>query len=1165
MTIATCEKQVQKEVWSVEQTYSKSRALELCKESTKDDLSAEVIVNKYLLCNNENYYETCPSDMWHRLANAISEAEDEENREKYRTHYRQLLEDWKFVPGGRILYGLGNTFSRVTLKNCYVIAIEDDSIEGIFKTAYRMAETYKRGGGCGIDISTLRPKGSPVCNAARHSSGAVSFMELFSQVTGHIGQCGRIGALMICIDVSHPDIEEFIKIKGGDDLELVENANVSVKMSDEFMQAVQNDLDFDLHWGGKVYKTVKAKKLWEDIIYYAWKRAEPGLLFWDQTCNYTPAHQYKMFRCIATNPCLSGDTRILTETGYHKSYKLWADQGFKEYEEIRVHPKYGSQRIVSRHGVTASTSVFRTSESASLYRVTFDNGSFIDATANHKFIVEGKDRMPLSDLNIGDRVPIQRETSFGDFDYPDYAVLAGWVIGDGSLSRAADSQIRALVRVWDEDIENALPRLQESLTTVYNRSNKSTNQNPAYDPVESNDKGFEYRKKTMKSNVLGRLLSEDGLYAGDKHVIPQSIWSGNLVTISAFLRGLFSADGGVQINERKKNASVRLSQSHEQLLIDCQLLLSQLGIDSDFRHRRKPSKQWINDGRGGKRLYNRKAQYELIIARRDNLVRFIEKVGFIQNWKNEVLSAWLSSHKGSNNSAQATSLTIKSIGYVGEEETFCLTEPEFHEMTVSGIRIAQCGEVPLSHGDSCNLGSVNLSKYVIKPFRSPSFDYRSFVSDTKMAVRFLDNIISLEKAPLEFQQRANDQGRRLGLGIMGLADMFLKMNIKFDSDQALTMAGEVFEKFQNASYDASCDLAMERGPFPEFDASKHLSSPFIQGLPTRIQDRISSVGIRNVSINAIAPTGSLSIIAQCSSGIEPVFQVEHIRKTKLGKSREEKEHKIYHKAASEYMEEMGRSELPDFFVEAHNIDPTYRVRLQSLIQGKIDQSISNTVNLPEDTSKERIGYYYMEAWKAGCKGITVYREGSREGILISKNKSGEIDVHQAPKRPKELEADVHVIKPNGKTYTVFVGLLKGRVYEVFALDHKQVGIADGIKGKIVRAIDEQPDSHNVYNFISGPMTISMLNRYEDTDASLITRLLSTSLRHGTPLEFAIDQITKSKVPMHSFARAIARALSKYIKQEEVKGKFKCPKCGSRNVKFEGTCRSCFECGESSCS
>jgi ribonucleoside-diphosphate reductase alpha chain len=934
------------------------------------------------------------------------------------------------------------------------------------------------------------------------------------------------------------------------------------------MQAVNDNKDFDLHWGGNVFKTVKARELWNKLIHYAWKRAEPGLLFWDMICKSVPAHNYDGFKCVTTNPCLTGGMRLLTINGHKTIRELWAEGDFQEYDGEPTIQKHGELKIINSKGIVSATNVYRTSECANIFRVTLKNGIEIDATENHKFILNDGSRKTLAELEIGDELSINQQQVFGNYHYPEYAELAGWVIGDGSLSRNKTGYVCAHITCWNKDIENVLPILREDMLIVYKKSNKSTNQNPEYEGIEKTPKGFNHTEKEICSRLLGRLMEEDGVVPGNKHHVPKSIWNSDKETIAAFLRGFFSADGSVQVNENKKCISIRNCQVNKSILTECQFLLNQFGITSSIFRRREATKKLMNDGKGGMKLYNKKAEHEIIISGRNNCGRFISEIGFIQKWKSLIGLTWIDNHAGSNNSEIKFTSQIKSIEFIGREETYCLTEPENHEITINNIHIAQCGEVSLSDGDSCNLGSMNLGKYVINPFKKAEFDYTSFENDTRLGVRFLDNIISLEKAPLPFQQRANDNGRRLGLGVMGFADMLLKSGIRYDSDQAIALADRVGLSFMRASYSASCDLAEEKGSFPIFDPEIHAKSEYIKRLPDDIKKRINKTGIRNIAVHAIAPTGSLSCIAQCSSAIEPVFMMRHIRKTNLGTAKKVEEHEIFHPVAKAYIEQTGENQLPDYFVSSHQISPDYRIKLQALMNKYIDQSISNTVNLPADTPEEKIAYYYMEAWRQGCKGITVYRDGSREGVLVSaeqKPTPAEITIHSAPKRPLELDANIHVIKPNGKTYTIFIGVLKDRPYEVFALDHKQAGLADGMKGKIIKVNREKPDGDNVYNFESGALLVRQLNRYEGSDVSLITRLISTSLRHGTPLEFLVDQTFKSKDPLASFGRAIARALSLYIKKEDIEGKFKCPKCGGRSIKYEGMCFTCLDCAHSKCS
>jgi len=904
---------------------NRDEAYQACLSEVKNELAAKVITDKYLLCDNDkNYIESKPSQMWRRLAEANAKAEKKSDYNKYVEKFYNALADFKFVPAGRVLYGLGNPYVNVTLKNCYVLAPQEDSLEGIFDLCKNMAVTYKSGGGVGIDISLLRPKGMPVRNAARESTGSVSFMDLFSNITGMIGQKARIGALLISIAVDHPDVFDFITVKGSDNLDKVRFANISLRIKDEFMQAVLDDLDFPLKWGGKIFKTVKARELWNMIVHYAWKRAEPGILFWDNILKESTPDQYEKFKTITTNPCLTGDMKLLTSNGYKTLHELWIMGGCQEYDGEPSIRKYGRLEIINSNGTAQATNVYRTSKSSKIYRIILQDNTYIDATNTHKFILIDESRKTLAELKVGDE----------------------------------------------------LAKLDPNIKSI-----------------------------------------------------------------------------------------------------------------------------------------------------------------------------------------------IKSIKQLNEQETFCLTEPFCNEIVIKGVRVGNCGEATLSYGDSCNLGSMNLGKYVRNSFEDNcNFDYESFDKDVRIAIRFLDNIITLEKCPLEFQQWANDNGRRLGLGVMGLADVFMRMKLRYDSEEAIQLSDKIMSSFMFSSYDESCELAKEKGAFPLFDVKKHLQSEYSKRLPQSIKDKIQKTGMRNIACHAIAPTGSLQCIAQCSGAIEPVFNICYIRKTNLGTAKKVEEHEIWHSTAKEYSDKykVELKNLPKYFVGAHDIDPYFRIKLQSRVGKYVDQAISNTLNLSSDCTEEQISKLYIEAWRNGLKGITIYRDGSREGVLSNKKEDSqdEILVHNAPKRPESLEAIAHVIKPNGKKFTVFVGMLKGRVYEVFALDHTIAGVVDGMSGQIIR--EKGKDNKNIYHFESGAMLIRKLNGHEDNEASLVTRLISTALRHGTPLEFIIDQITKSKVHISSFAKAIARTLAIYVKQEDIKGKFKCSECGSSNVKIEGTCFLCLDCQFSRC-
>ncbi len=309
---------------------------------------------------------------------------------------------------------------------------------------------------------------------------------------------------------------------------------------------------------------------------------------------------------------------------------------------------------------------------------------------------------------------------------------------------------------------------------------------------------------------------------------------------------------------------------------------------------------------------------------------------------------------------------------------------EYNGMEVVGTN--PCSEQPLDKYGACDLGNINLSAFVLGPFTSNgTLDWQNLEKTVRYGVRFLDDVLDYNdpRQPLQQQRDAARNSRRIGIGVTGLADMLIKLGMKYDTDEALMFVDELFDRIKQIAYDESIEIAKEKGSFGKFESAKHLSMPFIQALPQEIKDKISKYGLRNVAILTIPPVGSGSVLAGTSSGIEPVFAFEYTRRSE---SLSQEYFKVYHPLVLDYIKRSGLAEgakLPDYFIPAHKINAEFRVKMQGTIQKHIDSAISSTVNLPSDTTVERVEQIYMQAWKAGCKGITVYREGSREGILIT--------------------------------------------------------------------------------------------------------------------------------------------------------------------------------------
>ena len=743
----------------------------------EDKMSIDTVKKKYFAPWEKSLF-----DMWIRLAWGCAQAEKEENRIEWAVKFFSILADFTFLPGGRINFGLGRTDICVSLSNCYINPIKEDSLLGIYQCLVEEALTYKTGGGCGHDLSVLRPYGKSINGTGGESCGPVGFMNLYSQSTATVRQKERRGANLQSLDVSHPDIERFITRKNDASeaqevlkklLELypknkkdfvvlkdfieshrdVQNSNVSVKLYDEFMNAMQNNSDYNLRWGGETYNVIKAKDLWQKIIHNAWESAEPGLFFWD--------------------------------------------------------------RIIENYNL-----------------------------------------------------------------------------------------------------------------------------------------------------------------------------------------------------------------------------------------------QYINP-------------------------------------------------------------------------VIC-TNP--------------CGEIPGGAYANCLLAHQNLQRFVKYSTRKQKwfFDIDAFKDSIRIGVRFMDNIITLNdgKHALPEQNAVALNERRIGMGITGYGDMLVMLGLRYGSKEALEKTEEVMKAMRNTAYEASCDLAIERGSFPWFDAEGMFRSKFMQALPPSLQTKVKTTGIRNGTLLTSAPVGTGSIIAKVSGGIEPIFNVKpYTRKIKEDDGITNKKYKVYHPLLKLMFGEI--EEYPDYVVDSTMLTPVERVTTQATIQKYIDNSISSTVNLPKDATEEQVAEIYTLAWKTGCKGITVYRAGTRDGVLISEDDDVVVDEDSERytlKRPAKLEAETFKIK-----------------------------------------MDINENVHNCYvtiSFFPGtkqPYEVLLTEPHVDKDHKDIvmlettTRMTSLLLRHKVPLKFVVQQLEKINGQyLYSAPFIVAKVLRNYLVEidkesgESNTGNI-CTNCGGKNVKYEGGCDICPDC------
>ncbi len=545
-----------------------------------------------------------------------------------------------------------------------------------------------------------------------------------------------------------------------------------------------------------------------------------------------------------------------------------------------------------------------------------------------------------------------------------------------------------------------------------------------------------------------------------------------------------------------------------------------------------------------------------------------------------------------------------------------------------------CGEIPLCPYDSCRLQAINLYSYVEHPFtKEATFNFELFKKHVAMGQRLMDDLIDLELEKVEkiIAKIENDpesdeiksveknlwlnikmkclEGRRTGFGITAEGDMLAAMGLRYGTDEATDFAVQVQRTLACAAYGSSVTMAKERGCFPIYDANREKLNPFVQRLAEadpEMYTEMLTYGRRNIALLTIAPTGTVSICTQTTSGIEPVFLVSYKRRKKINPNdKDTSKHKVVQDQSGDYFEEynvfhpkfidwlkingydadevmaMKDADLnkiieqsPYYKATSADIDWVAKVKMQGAIQKWVDHSISVTVNIPKETSKETVREIYETAWKSGCKGCTIYRDGSRHGVLVSNDEPSnqQFGETKAPKRPKKLEAEVLRFKNNKEDWIAVVGMYEGRPYEIFTGRASNFLLPATVeKGWVIR-VKEQGDEHARYDFqFLDPdgykVTIEGLSRTFKQEYWNYAKLISGILRHGMPIPNVVDLISKltfDEDTITTWKNGVARALRRYIKDGTATDEV-CPDCGQKSVVYSGGCKHCTNCGWSKCS
>lgn len=524
-----------------------------------------------------------------------------------------------------------------------------------------------------------------------------------------------------------------------------------------------------------------------------------------------------------------------------------------------------------------------------------------------------------------------------------------------------------------------------------------------------------------------------------------------------------------------------------------------------------------------------------------------------------------------------------------------------------------CSEIPLPPMDSCRLLLLNAFGYVSDPFtKNAKFDYLAFYEEAKVAQRLMDDLIDLEvecidrilmkisSDPESFHlkrtefdmwtriRKVCEEGRRTGTGITAIGDCMAALGIRYGSDESIEFTDKIYKTLKLGCYRSSVDMAKEIGSFKGYDPEAEKNNPFIQRIADEDPELYADMckyGRRNIALLTTAPAGTVSIQTQTTSGIEPLFMIGYKRRKKVNPSDTNvrvdfvdpngdsyQEFMVYHAKVKDWMSATGETDVtksPWYGCCAEDLDWAQRVKLQATAQKHVDHAISSTINLPEDVSVEKVAEIYETAWRAGCKGITVYRKNCRSGVLVEDKKQepklDKIKKNNAPKRPEKLPCDVHQVRVRGQDYFVLVGLHYGDPYEVFA------GKNNGVVNKKVKSGITRKIKRGVYEcLLDDGSKIEDCTAYSDHNEDARTRYLSTALRHGADIAFVVQQCEKVKamedenVVNSSFDRAIARALKKYIPNgSKVTGDI-CAACKSDALVRQEGCIICKNCGSGKC-
>jgi ribonucleoside-diphosphate reductase alpha chain len=1020
---------------------------------------------------------------------------------------------------------------------------------------------------------------------------------------GFVSHNSRRGANMGILRVDHPDILEFITCKDQD--KTVNNFNISVNVTEDFMKKLEKGEDYDLidPRTQKAVRRLNTKEVFDLIVKQAHKNGEPGIIFIDRMNEFNPTPKLGAYE--STNPCVVGETLVATEKGLIKIEDLvksfsmakrriltddrvpqdnivHSDSGLA----VAVKPALG----VTLHEISHVWSIGK----KFVFKVTTKAGLEITVTADHKVLTKNG-FVPLKNLKIGEEILIQSGKGYFNsdkrlplskpnmvigrngrtykFDFPlqwtkELGVVLGWLIGDGWIR---DDKHCCVAFAFGEKDREGIKYIKPFMDRVNQYKIKGTLR-------ERNVFHLMYGNRHIVD--FFKALGVNVVTSQDKEV-PHSLFNATEEAVVGFIQGLFSTDGCVRDNPKSNSSWIALSSKSKKLLQQTQLLLLNLGIKSTLLDRSRPPREglfeYINKIGERKTYISDGKLFELGIfgASRE---KFRREIGFLIKRKQDRLDAVR--FKGFREEKFFDK--VVSLDEVGMRNVYDLTEPVTHSMIVNGIVTHQCGEQVLLPYESCDLGSINLAQMCKESGARPEIDWERLREVTRLSVHFLDNLIDVNKFPMPQIERATKATRKIGLGVMGWATLLIKLGIPYNSEQAVALAEKVMSFILKEATKKSLELGQEKGTFPAFKGSIY-------------DKKEGGLRLRNATLTTIAPTGTISIIAgPCSSGIEPLFAISYYRNV-MDNDKLVEVDPLFEEIAKargfysrELMEKIAEStsiqdiegipeDVKRVFVTAHDISPQWHVRTQAAFQKYVHNATSKTINFAHEATPEDVRKSYLLAYELGCKGITIYRDKSREEQVLNvgkketraaENPGVQFQREVAPRPRPELiiGTTTKVATGCGNLYVTINVDEEGRPFELFT----QMGKAGGCAASQLEAIGRLVS----LGFRSGLEVKAIIEQLRNI------RCPSPSWEKGQRIFSCADAIARvvekrllnSPIPQMSAVAAPEAVPMKHSHEDEsiglgneIQGDIVgvCPDCGGA-LRHEEGCQKCHACGFSKC-